>query len=108
MNLLSFEKFDGTIDPTHHLTYFKLYMMLTSVLEGYNDAILCNVFLRSLKEAVLKWFGELTPNTITSYAGFVKISITHFVSYRTAWKKAHVFFFIAITLESDETREKFI
>lgn len=81
-------------------------MMSTCVLYGHRDAILCKVFLRSLKGVALKWFGELSPNTISSYANIVRLFITHFVSYQIARKKAHNM--LSLTQEPNETLEKFI
>lgn len=84
MYLPTFHKFDGTIDPTLHLTHFKLSILSTSIHEERIDAIMCKVFPRSVKGATFKLFGELASNTISSYASLVRLFIIHFASYRIA------------------------
>ncbi|XP_014503222.1 uncharacterized protein LOC106763565 [Vigna radiata var. radiata] len=57
------EKFDGTIDPEHHLRNFVDSMAFYSK----SDPVKCTAFSLSLKGEALEWYYTLPPNSIDNF-----------------------------------------
>ncbi|XP_027932692.1 uncharacterized protein LOC114188288 [Vigna unguiculata] len=60
---LTMSQYDGTTDPEEHVDVFTTQAGLYTS----DDAILCRVFLTSLKGPTLKWFTRLPPNSIDCF-----------------------------------------
>ena len=65
---LNQEQYDGIADPDEHLDTFLTQENLCI----NNDAIMCRVFLTSLKVKALTWYGGLPPNSIDRFNTLVE------------------------------------
>jgi len=65
---LNQEQYDGIADPDEHLDTFLTQVNLCI----NNDAIMCRVFLTSLKVKALTWYGGLPPNSIDRFNTLVE------------------------------------
>ncbi|GMN63811.1 hypothetical protein TIFTF001_032906 [Ficus carica] len=62
----NFSKFDGTIDPHEHIFQY------TSMPKELRDAIMCKLFLQSLKSKAIKWFCQLDPSSADYFKKLTK------------------------------------
>ncbi|XP_074566213.1 uncharacterized protein LOC141822780 [Curcuma longa] len=69
----------GSTDPEDHLGRFENAAML----HQYTDAIKCRVFLTTLVGSALRWFSQLPPSSISSFADFKESFLRHFATSRT-------------------------
>ncbi|KAG5149186.1 hypothetical protein JHK82_016067 [Glycine max] len=76
---LNLERYDGTIDPYEHLDAF----LTQANLYTNDDAILCCVFLSSLKGATLTWYGGLPPRSIGSFDTLVELFNAQYATSRS-------------------------
>nr|KYP58654.1 hypothetical protein KK1_014071 [Cajanus cajan] len=65
---LHLDRYDGTTDPDEHIDLYTTQVNLYT----NNDAILCRVFLTSLKEVVLNWYTQLPAESIDSFGTLVR------------------------------------
>jgi len=70
------DRYDGSTDPDKHMDAYTTHMSLYTS----DDAVLCQVFPTSLKEATLSWFTKLSPNSIDSFATLVTKFETQFAT----------------------------
>ncbi|XP_057758206.1 uncharacterized protein LOC130977946 [Arachis stenosperma] len=66
--------YDGTSDPSHHLSNFRSWMYLTDA----SDAICCKAFPTTLTKTTIKWFDSLLPRSITSFDDLAKKFLARF------------------------------
>ncbi|XLU64933.1 hypothetical protein S245_024142, partial [Arachis hypogaea] len=66
--------YDGTTDPSHHLSNFRSRMYLVDA----SDAIRCKAFPTTLTKSAMKWFDNLPPRSITSFEDLTKKFLTRF------------------------------
>ncbi|XP_015958464.1 uncharacterized protein LOC107482470 [Arachis duranensis] len=66
--------YDGTSDPSHHLSNFRSRMYLTDA----SDAIRCKAFPTTLTKTVIKWFDSLRPRSIASFDDLAKKFLAKF------------------------------
>ncbi|XP_057747226.1 uncharacterized protein LOC130966437 [Arachis stenosperma] len=66
--------YDGTSDPSHHLSNFRSRMYLTDA----SDAIQCKAFPTTLTKTAIKWFDTLPPRSITSFDDLAKKFLSRF------------------------------
>ncbi|XP_057760815.1 uncharacterized protein LOC130981222 [Arachis stenosperma] len=66
--------YDGTSDPSHHLSNFISRMYLTDT----SDATRCKAFSTTLTKTVIKWFENLPPRSITSFDDLTKKFLSRF------------------------------
>ncbi|XP_057719637.1 uncharacterized protein LOC130934064 [Arachis stenosperma] len=66
--------YDGTSDPSHHLSIFRSRMYLTDA----SDAIRCKAFPTTLTKTAIKWFNTLPPRSITSFDDLAKKFLARF------------------------------
>ncbi|XP_074579566.1 uncharacterized protein LOC141836059 [Curcuma longa] len=74
-----FLDYNGSTDPEDHLGRFENAAML----HQYTDAIKCRVFLTTLAGSALRWFSQLPPSSIGSFADFREAFLRHFATSRT-------------------------
>ncbi|GMN62683.1 hypothetical protein TIFTF001_031758 [Ficus carica] len=64
---ISFPRFDGISDPYDHLLQYKHVVQSTNIPTGMLDNMICKLFAQSLKGAALRWFCNLSPESIDSF-----------------------------------------
>lgn len=57
---------------------------------GYHDAVLCRVFLLTLKKEALKWFKELPPRSITSWDALAYQFVHYFITSKELSGTSHI------------------
>jgi hypothetical protein len=70
------KEYDGTMDPTLHVSTFERAMYF----QGVNEAIVCRVFPLSLSEAVSWWFSDRPPQSINNWKTPKDKFVLHFTS----------------------------
>nr|XP_025617038.1 uncharacterized protein LOC112709366 [Arachis hypogaea] len=66
--------YDGTSDPSHHLSNFRSWMYLMDA----SDATCCKAFPTTLTKTVIKWFDSLPPRSITSFNDLARKFLARF------------------------------
>ncbi|XP_016173111.1 uncharacterized protein LOC107615571 [Arachis ipaensis] len=66
--------YDGTSDPSYHLSNFRSRMYLTDA----SDATRCKAFPTTLTKTAIKWFDSLPLRSITSFDDLAKKFIARF------------------------------
>ncbi|CAL2278333.1 unnamed protein product [Prunus armeniaca] len=74
----SFTHFRGDSDPESHLKHFKSVMILHKV----DDALMCRVFVVTLRGATQDWFHTLPSGTINSFKKLAYVFTKEYTSYR--------------------------
>ncbi|XP_020202173.1 uncharacterized protein LOC109787969 [Cajanus cajan] len=75
---LNIERYDGTTDPDEHIdAYITQINLYTN-----NDAIMCRVFLTSLKGAALSWYTQLPSRSIDNFNTLVRLFSAQYATSR--------------------------
>ncbi|XP_057981170.1 uncharacterized protein LOC131166600 [Malania oleifera] len=74
----TFERYEGLSDPIDHLDIFRVLMQL----QGAPDAIMCRVFVATLKGSARNWYQTLRPGSIGSFLEMEQLFTNHFLSSR--------------------------
>ncbi|CAL8175713.1 unnamed protein product [Prunus armeniaca] len=78
----SFTHFKGDSDPESHLKHFKSVMILHKA----DDALMCKVFVVTLRGAAQDWFHTLPSGSINSFKELAYVFTKECTSYRTIKK----------------------
>ncbi|XP_020229084.1 uncharacterized protein LOC109810112 [Cajanus cajan] len=70
------EPFDGTQDPSQHLTDFRAQMLIC----GGGMEVRCKLFMGTLKKAALDWFSGLPDQSITDFDVFSRLFMAQFAA----------------------------
>ncbi|XP_020209306.1 uncharacterized protein LOC109794252 [Cajanus cajan] len=70
------EPFDGTQDPSQHLTDFRAQMLIC----GGSMQVRCKLFMGTLKKAALDWFSGLPDRSITDFDVFSRLFMAQFAA----------------------------
>ncbi|XP_020202545.1 uncharacterized protein LOC109788269 [Cajanus cajan] len=70
------EPFDGTQDPSQHLTDFRAQMLIC----GGSMEVRCKLFMGTLKKAALDWFSGLPDRSITDFDVFSRLFMAQFAA----------------------------
>ncbi|XP_020215402.1 uncharacterized protein LOC109799266 [Cajanus cajan] len=70
------EPFDGTQDPSQHLTNFRAQMLIC----GGGMEVCCKLFMGTLKKAALDWFSGLPDRSITDFDLFSRLFMAQFAA----------------------------
>ncbi|XP_020211215.1 uncharacterized protein LOC109796022 [Cajanus cajan] len=70
------EPFDGTQDPSQHLTDFRAQMLIC----GGSMEVRCKLFMGTLKKAALDWFSGLPDRAITDFDVFSRLFMAQFAA----------------------------
>ncbi|XP_020225117.1 uncharacterized protein LOC109807001 [Cajanus cajan] len=70
------EPFDGTQDPSQHLTDFRAQMLIC----GGSMEIRCKLFMGTLKKVALDWFSGLPDRSITDFDVFSRLFMAQFAA----------------------------
>jgi hypothetical protein len=76
------KEYDGTKDPTLHVSTFERAMYF----QGVNEAIVCHAFPLTLSEAASRWFSDLPPQSINNWKTLKDKFILHFTSSKRQFK----------------------
>ncbi|XP_057747109.1 uncharacterized protein LOC130966340 [Arachis stenosperma] len=76
--------YDGTSDPSHHLSNFRSRMYLIDA----SDATRCKAFQTTLTKTAIKWFDSLPPRSITSFDNLAKKFLARFSIQKNKAKHA--------------------
>ena len=60
--------YDGTTDPTDHITSYKQQMFTAAIPREQHEACMCKSFGSSLQGLALQWYTNLANNFISSFA----------------------------------------
>ena len=63
-----FNYYDGKTDPIEHVSHYIQMMFLHT----HNDALMCKVFLLSLRPTALRWFNGLRKGSIHSFPELIQ------------------------------------
>ncbi|XP_020207923.1 uncharacterized protein LOC109792881 [Cajanus cajan] len=74
--MLEVEAFDGTQDPSQHLTDFWAQMLIC----GGGMEVRCKLFMGTLKKAALDWFSGLPDRSITDFDVFSRLFMAQFAA----------------------------
>ncbi|CAL9006555.1 unnamed protein product [Prunus brigantina] len=98
----SFTPFKGDSDPESHLKHFKSVMILHKA----DDALMCRVFVITLREAAQDWFHTLPSGSIGSFNELAYVFTKEYTSYRTIKKNPdHLY---NLRKKSDESLRDYI
>ncbi|XP_021802679.1 uncharacterized protein LOC110746747 [Prunus avium] len=98
----SFTHFKGDSDPESHLKYFKSVMILHKT----DDALMCKVFVMTLRGAAQDWFHTLPSGSISSFKELAYVFTKEYTSYRMIKKNPdHLF---NLRKKSDESLRDYI
>ncbi|XP_020218761.1 uncharacterized protein LOC109801992 [Cajanus cajan] len=70
------EPFDGTQDPSQHLTDFRAQMLIC----GGGMEVRCKLFMGTIKKAALDWFSGLPDHSITNFDVFSRLFMAQFAA----------------------------
>nr|KYP72760.1 hypothetical protein KK1_005361 [Cajanus cajan] len=70
------EPFDGTQDPSQHLTDLRAQMLIC----GGSMEVRCKLFMGTLKKAALDWFSGLPDRSITDFDVFSRMFMAQFAA----------------------------
>ncbi|KAL4329187.1 hypothetical protein AHAS_Ahas13G0275000 [Arachis hypogaea] len=87
----------GTTDPRHHVSNFKSRMYFTNA----SDATRYKAFPTTLTKAVMKWFDNLPPRSVTCFDDLARKFLTKFSSQKN--KVKHASSLLGIKQEVGET-----
>nr|XP_025607989.1 uncharacterized protein LOC112701452 [Arachis hypogaea] len=71
---LDMNPYDGTSNPSHHLSNFRSWMYLTDT----SDATRCKAFSTNLTKTAIKCFDSLPPRSITRFNDLTKKFLARF------------------------------
>ncbi|XP_021830899.1 uncharacterized protein LOC110770985 [Prunus avium] len=98
----SFTPFKGDSDTESHLKHFKSVM----ILHKDDDALMCKVFVMTLRGAAQDWFHTLPSELISSFKELAYVFAKAYTSYRTIKKNPdHLF---NLRKKSDESLRDYI
>ncbi|GKU91005.1 hypothetical protein SLEP1_g4936 [Rubroshorea leprosula] len=72
------ETYDGSGDPNEHLHTYQAIMRI----QNANDAMMCKVFLATLKSTARRWYHKLPRHSINSFSQLAKLFSNKFASQR--------------------------
>ena len=96
------DRYDGMTDPDEHMDAYTTHMSLYAT----DDAVLCRVFLTSLKGGALSWFNKLPPNSVDCFETLVAKFDVHFATSRPHHLTSIAL--VSIRQEKGESLRKFI
>ncbi|XP_010251356.1 PREDICTED: uncharacterized protein LOC104593299 [Nelumbo nucifera] len=70
------DKYDGSFDPNDHVDSFQSQMHLV----GVDESCMCVAFSTTFKGVVRTWYRNLTPGSIKSWAQFMELFTSHFIT----------------------------
>ena len=76
------KEYDGTKDPTLHVSTFKRAMYS----QGVNEAIVCRAFPLTLSEAASRWFSDHLPQSMSNWKAHKDKFNLHFTSSKRQFK----------------------
>jgi len=94
--------FTGNSDPDAHLKAFNAQMLVS----GGNDAVRCKVFVGTLADTALKWFGSLPRSSIPSFAMLARTFVERFAANRSKLPKMADLF--DVRQNPDETLREYL
>ncbi|CAL8119241.1 unnamed protein product [Prunus armeniaca] len=98
----SFTHFKGDSDPESHLKHFKSVMILHKA----DNALMCKVFVVTLRGAAQDWFHTLPSGSINSFKELAYVFTKEYTSYRTIKKNPdHLY---NLRKKSDESLRDYI
>ncbi|CAL8166221.1 unnamed protein product [Prunus armeniaca] len=98
----SFTHFKGDSDPESHLKHFKSVMILHKA----DDALMCKVFVVTLRGVAQDWFHTLPSGSINSFKELAYVFTKEYTSYRTIKKNPdHLY---NLRKKSDESLRDYI
>ncbi|CAL8996243.1 unnamed protein product, partial [Prunus brigantina] len=98
----SFTHFKGDSDPESHLKHFKSVMILHKA----DDALMCKIFVITLRGAAQDWFHTLPSGSIGSFKELAYVFTKEYTSYRTIKKNSdHLY---NLRKKSDESLRDYI
>ncbi|CAL2259784.1 unnamed protein product [Prunus armeniaca] len=98
----SFTHFKGDFDPESHLKHFKSVMILHKA----DNALMCKVFVVTLRGAAQDWFHTLPSWSINSFKELAYVFTKEYTSYRTIKKNPdHLY---NLRKKSDESLRDYI
>ncbi|CAL9024583.1 unnamed protein product, partial [Prunus brigantina] len=98
----SFTPFKGDSNPESHLKHFKSVMILHKA----DDALMCRVFVITLRGAAQDWFHTLPSGSIGSFSELAYVFTKEYTSYRTIKKNPdHLY---NLRKKSDESLRDYI
>ena len=71
----TFAMYNGRTDPVEHVSQFKQKM----VVHSQDEALMCRVFLFSLRPMPMRWFDELRTNSISSFKKLTQSFYSQFI-----------------------------
>jgi hypothetical protein len=96
------KEYDGTKDPTLHVSTFERSMYF----QGVNEAIICRAFPLTLSEATCRWFSDLPPQSINNWKTLKDKFVLHFTSSKRQFKSE--FHLETIKQMKDESLREYI
>ncbi|XP_072054867.1 uncharacterized protein [Arachis hypogaea] len=94
--------YDGTTDPRHHLSNFKSRMYVADAF----DVTHCKAFLTILTKAVMKWFDNLPPRSVTCFDNLARKFLTRFSTQKN--KVKHASSLLEVKQEAEETLSNYM
>nr|XP_025661939.1 uncharacterized protein LOC112757598 [Arachis hypogaea] len=94
--------YDGTSDPSHHLSNFRSRMYLADA----SDTTRCKAFPTTLTKAAIKWFDSLPPRSVTSFDDLARKFLTKFSIQKD--KTNHTPSLVGVKQEVGETIRDYI
>ncbi|XP_027920620.1 uncharacterized protein LOC114178750 [Vigna unguiculata] len=94
--------FTGEGDPEAHLKAFRAQMLIS----GGSDAVRCKMFVGTLSNTALKWFGKIPHATITSFNVFARLFMERFAVNRP--KQLQIADMFDIKQRQEETLKQFL
>ncbi|XP_021825481.1 uncharacterized protein LOC110766462 [Prunus avium] len=98
----SFTPFKGDSDPESHLKHFKSVMILHKA----DDALMCKVFVMTLRGAAQDWFHTLPSGSISNFKELAYVFAKEYTSYRTIKNNPNHLF--NLRKKSDESLRDYI
>ncbi|XP_048317965.1 uncharacterized protein LOC125418468 [Ziziphus jujuba] len=91
---LKFDLYDGMSDPLEHLMQYHHAIFPLGLPYDRREAIMCKIFVTSLKGVALTWFDSLKSESIHSFEELINHFGAQFASSMKVKKEAHHFFTI--------------
>ncbi|RRT32222.1 hypothetical protein B296_00047473 [Ensete ventricosum] len=100
--LPTLEPYDGSTDPTEHVTAFKAQMALYDT----SDALMCRTFPTTLRGPARMWYNWIKPSFISSFDQFAKEFKLNFIA--SSCSRLTVASLLGLTQGNDEPLAQFV